>query len=86
MKEDEEDKDTVGREENGEEIGEYIISGVPLTVGQKLKALTDKSGVAALEDVLIELNTSIDTLGQKVQGLEDLAVAEAYVSLLSLGF
>ncbi len=55
-------------------------------VGQKLKALTDKSGVAALEDVLIELNASIDTLGQKVQGLEDSAVAEAYVSLLSLGF
>ncbi len=32
MKEDEEDKDTVGREENGEEIGEiYNIRGSPYT-------------------------------------------------------
>ncbi len=55
-------------------------------MGLKLKASTDKATIAAIEDVLIEFNTSISTLGKKVQGLEDSAIAEAYVSHVSLGW
>ncbi len=55
-------------------------------IGLKLKASTDKATIAAIEDVLIEFNTSISTLGKKVQGLEDSAIAEAYVSHVSLGW